>query len=144
MSSLFRITAFAIFFLALGQAFAGEPGDACRAVALVHKAVADLGQCGREKTITQANNAMGRFVNRHLYAVIHDMNGKTHANPAPRMLGKGASALKDADEKPFIKDRFGMLKTWIDFKWPNSVTQQIENGSLTLSARMTWFSLVGF
>lgn len=92
-------------------------------------------ESGRQTTIVEANYPKGRFVDRDLYVVIHDMRGKALANPVlPRMVGMDLSAVKDVDGKAFMKERLEILKTrnsgWIDFKWPNSVTKQIEKRSV--------------
>lgn len=115
--------------------WAADLGTQEEAVAMVHKAVAMLNDSGKDKTIAEANNPKGRFVDRDLYVVIHDLHGKVLANPVlPRMVGVDLSSVKDVDGKMFIKERLDMLKStgsgWIDFKWPNSVTKQIEKRSV--------------
>lgn len=117
------------------HASAAEFGSADEAVAMVRQATAYLHDNGREQTIAEANKPKGRFVDRDLYIVIHDMQGRALANPAlPRMVGADISGVKDVDGKAFIRDRLAMLKTadrgWIDFKWPNSLTQKIEQRSV--------------
>ncbi|RZT08846.1 Cache domain-containing protein [Duganella sp. CF402] len=118
-----------------GPLRAADLGSADEAVSMVRKAVAMLADSGKDKTIAEANNPHGRFVDRDLYVVIHDLHGTVLANPVlPRMVGHDLSAVKDVDGKMFIKERLDMLKTsnrgWIDFKWPNSVTKQIEKRSV--------------
>jgi cytochrome c len=135
MRPLIRILLLALLLALVGPVRAAELGSREEAVAMVHKAVAMLADSGREKTIAEVNNPKGRFVDRDLYVVIHDMQGKVLANPMlPRMVGVDLSGVKDVDGKMFIKDRLEMLKTagngWIDFKWPNSVTRQIEKRSV--------------
>ncbi|MRW94159.1 histidine kinase [Duganella sp. FT80W] len=125
----------ALLLALVGPLRAAELGSREEAVAMVHKAVAMLADSGREKTIAEVNNPKGRFVDRDLYVVIHDMQGKVLANPVlPRMVGVDLSGVKDVDGKMFIKERLEMLKSasngWIDFKWPSSVTRQIEMRSV--------------
>jgi|SRR5476649_2153581 len=135
MSKLFKLVLLALAFCIALPASAAEFGSADEAVAMVNKAVAYLKENGQDKTVAEANNPKGRFVDRDLYIVIHDMDGKALANPVlPRMVGMNLSQLKDVDGKFFIQERLAMLKTtdhgWIDFKWPNSLTQKIEKRSV--------------
>lgn len=135
LQTMATVLAMVFAMLMVAPARAGEFGTADEAVAMVHKAVAMFKDSGRQKTIAEANDPKGRFVDRDLYVVIHDMTGKALANPVlPRMVGMDLSALKDVDGKAFIKERLDTLKTrnsgWIDFKWPNSVTKHIEKRSV--------------
>ena len=123
-----------LFCLAAAPLRAADLGTSEEAVAMVHKAVAMLNASGKDKTIAEANNPKGPFVDRDLYVVIHDLQGKVLANPVlPRMVGVNLSNVKDVDGKMFIHERLEMLKTagsgWNDFKWPNSVTKNVEKRS---------------
>jgi cytochrome c len=114
-----------------GASYAGEFGNAEEAVAMVHKAIAFMKANGKEKTIAEANNPKGQFVDRDLYVAITDSNGKMLANsPNPRLIGKDLMELKDADGKYFMKNRFESLKTkngvWTDYKWLNPITKNID------------------
>lgn len=116
------------------SASAGDLGSADEAMAMVKKAVSYLEQHGQEQTLAELAKPTGQFVDRDLYVVVHDMNGVVLANSQlPRMVGKDISALQDVDGKAFIKERLQMLNKssngWIDFKWPNSVTQKIDTRS---------------
>jgi signal transduction histidine kinase len=135
MRQLIRYLLIALLCAFTGPLRAADLGSREEAVVMVHKAVAMLADSGREKTIAEANNPKGRFVDRDLYVVIHDLQGRVLANPVlPRMVGVDLSGVKDVDGKMFIKERLEMLKSassgWIDFKWPNSVTKQIEKRSV--------------
>src|SRR4051812_16568844 len=104
MKKLLKLIAVTLAILAATPSWAGELGSADEAVAMVRKAAAMLNESGRDKTIAEANNPKGRFVDRDLYVVIHDMNGKVLANPVlPRMIGMDLSAVKDVDGKAFMK-----------------------------------------
>lgn len=116
-------------------AHAADFGTSEEAVAMVKKAVTFLDKNGEEKAIAAFNEPTGQFVDRDLYIVVHDMQGKVLANSAlPRMVGKNIIDLKDTDGKAFIRERIRMLSTasngWIDFKWPNSVSKTIEARSV--------------
>ncbi|MHA4867950.1 cache domain-containing protein [Duganella sp. PWIR1] len=135
MRKLINYLVLALACILAGPLRAADLGSQEEAVAMVHKAVAMLAESGKDKTIAEANNPKGRFVDRDLYVVIHDLHGKVLANPVlPRMVGVDLSGVKDVDGKMFIKERLDMLKTatsgWIDFKWPNSVTKNIEKRSV--------------
>ena len=117
--------------LATGLSAAAELGTADEAIAMVDKATTYLAKNGRDKTLVEINKPNGAFVDRDLYVVVHDMTGKVLANPVlPRMVGKDIKDIKDVDGKAFVRERLAKLekseKGWIDFKWPNSLTQKID------------------
>ena len=115
-------------------ATAAELGTAAEARAMVKKAVAYLKQNGKDKTLAEISNNKGAFVDRDLYLSVYDMRGFVLAHGAnAKLIGKDVSALKDADGKAFIQDILAQAKAaghgQADYKWPNSVTKNIQDKS---------------
>ncbi|CUI05206.1 Methyl-accepting chemotaxis protein I (serine chemoreceptor protein) [Janthinobacterium sp. CG23_2] len=115
---------------------ASDHGSAEEAKALVQKVIAYMKANGREKTIAEINDMQNtRFRDRDLYVTINDMNMKNLAHGAnAKMQGKDLIDLKDADGKPFMRERLELVKTkgkgWQDYKFVNPVTKQIEPKSM--------------
>ncbi len=129
MLKFFKLFAFSLLLQA--SAGAAELGTAPEAIAMVNKALAYLAENGRDKTLAEVNNKTGIFVDRDLYVVAHDMKGVVLANAVlPRMVGKDLSETRDVDGKYFMRERLAILAKapsgWIEFKWPNSVTQKVD------------------
>jgi cytochrome c len=111
-------------------AYAADKGTADEAVAMVKKAVAYLKANGKEKAIAEFNNPKGQFNDRDLFIVSFDMAGNNLSHSNTRMHGKNFMAVKDADNKQFIKDWYDVANTkgkgWVDYKWVNPTSQAIE------------------
>lgn len=74
------------------------------------------------------------FHDRDLYPFIYDMKGVNVAHGArPALIGKNLISLKDQDGKFLIRDMLEMARTkgsgWYDYKWPNPLTDKIEDKS---------------
>ncbi|MBC3863321.1 cache domain-containing protein [Undibacterium jejuense] len=124
-----------IFFANTALAATGSHGTADEAVAMVNKVIAFMKINGKDKTIAEVNNLQGRFRDRDLYISINDMNGINLAHGAnARIQGKNLLEMKDADGKPFYRERIEMAKTkgegWQDYKFVNPETKQIENKAM--------------
>ena len=136
MKIYFRAIMAAVLVAATGLASANaNHGTAEEAVAMVKKAIAFHKANGMEKTIAEVNNLKGQFVDRDLYVVIYNMNGKNIAHGAnPRMVGKDLIDLKDGEGKPFMRERIEIIKTkgkgWQDYKFVNPVSKNIEPKSM--------------
>jgi len=129
----FFVAALMAFFLVgvTGVAFAGEYGTKAEAEAMVKKAVAYIKENGKEKAFAEFNNKKGKFVDRDLYIMVYDMNGKALAHGAnQKMVGKDFIDMKDPDGVPYVKERIEIAKTkgkgWQEYKFTNPVTKQIE------------------
>jgi cytochrome c len=112
-----------------------EHGTAQEATAMVKKVLTFMKANGKEKTLAEVNNLQGRFRDRDLYITINDLEGKNLAHGAnAKMQGKDLIDLKDADGKPFMRERMELAKTkgkgWQDYKFVNPVTKQIEQKSM--------------
>ncbi|MES2103097.1 MAG: cache domain-containing protein [Pseudomonadota bacterium] len=135
MKKLFTTIFFAVLALGLGPAaLAADKGSADEAVALVKKAAAYLKENGKEKAFAEFNNPKGQFVVKDLYVFAYGANGDgiTLAHGAnAKLIGKNLLELKDNDGKFIVKGFIAAAnskegKGWVDYKWPNPVTKQIE------------------
>ena len=116
---------------------AGEHGTAQEATAMVKKVLTFMKANGKEKTLAEVNNLQGRFRDRDLYITINDLEGKNLAHGAnAKMQGKDLIDLKDADGKPFMRERMELAKTkgkgWVDYRYNNPVTKNLEDKSTYL------------
>ncbi len=119
------------------HAGAAEEGTKEEAVAMVKKAIEYIKANGNEKSFDEINNLKGQFVDRDLYVVVYDMNGKCLAHGQKKsMVGKDLIDLKDTDGKEYMKERVELMKkqntAWQDYKFMNPVSKQIEPKSMYL------------
>jgi len=96
---------------------------------LVAKAVAAIKKDGGKvfEAITAKDAA---WVRGDLYPVVYDLNGKVLAHGQnPKMVGKDLIALRDADGKPFIRERIDLAKQkpsfWQDYSFVDPVSKSI-------------------
>lgn len=134
MQKLLRVILLVTSFGFAAPGFAADHGTAEEAVAMVHKVIAYIKANGKEKAIEEVNSQK-QFIDRDLYVSIGDAHGLSFAHGgSPRLAGKNLGELKDVDGKPFVKEGGEILKTkpsgWVDYKWPNPVTKQIEQKSM--------------
>ncbi len=104
-------------------------GTAKEAEAMVAKAVAYAKKVGNEKAYQDFTNKEAPFVDRDLYVVVYDMNGKVLAHGQnPKMVGKDLIDLLDPDGKAFVRERVELGKTkpkfWHDYKWTDPLTKK--------------------
>jgi cytochrome c len=128
---------FLVLAMGIQMAMAADAGTKDEAVALVKKATEYIKANGREKGFEEISNPQGKFVDRDLYVVVYDMNGKCLAHGAnAKMIGRDLIDNKDVDGKEFVKERVEMMKKeqtgWQDYKFRNPVTNQIEPKSMYL------------
>jgi cytochrome c len=130
MKSLIKILlVFAFLFSTINAQKSGTPAEA---EALVKKVVSFFKANGQERTFAAVSNLKGDFVKGDLYVFVYDLTGKCVAHGGnPKMVGKDLIDLKDADGKPFVKERIDIIKTkgsgWQNYKWTNPVDKAIEN-----------------
>ena len=118
-----------------GAAAAAEAGSKDEAVALVKKAIGFIQANGADKAYAEFSNPKGQFVDRDLYVVVYDMNGKCLAHGANvKMIGRDLMDNKDVDGKEFVKERVEMMKKqpsgWQDYKFRNPTSNQVEPKSM--------------
>lgn len=106
-----------------------------QAEAYVKKAVAFAKENGMDKLIQETNQASGRFhvaSGGELYIFIYDMNGNCRAigYNTGAFVGKNRLDVKDPDGKSFLKEMLavakGKGKGWVDYKYPNPMSNKIE------------------
>jgi signal transduction histidine kinase len=110
---------------------AGDKGTKEEAIAMVKKVIEFWKTNGDEKTFEEVSNLSGQFVDRDLYVIIFDMNGKCMAHGAnPKMVGRELIAHTDVDGREYIRERVEMMNKqttgWNDYKFRNPVSNQIE------------------
>ena len=121
--------------LTQAPALAAERGTADEAVAMAKKAIAYIKANGREKAYAEINDRSGQFVDRDLYVVVYDMNGKNLAHGQnPRMVGKDLIDIRDGDGKHYMRERIEIIKAkgkgWQDYKFVDPLTKKIEPKSM--------------
>ena len=120
-----------VLVLGLNTALAAEVGNKDEATAMAKKAIGFLKTNGADKAYAEISNPKGQFVDRDLYVVVYDMNGKCLAHGAnAKMIGRDLIDNKDVDGKEFMKERVEMMKKqasgWQEYKFRNPTTNQIE------------------
>lgn len=99
------------------------------AEALVVKAVKAV-VADRAITLKEITAKDKKWVDRDLYAVVYDMNGKCIAHGQnEKQVGKDLIELADADGKEFVKERVALAKSkgkfWQDYKFTDPVTKKV-------------------
>ena len=135
MKILLRGALFMALFAGAATGFAAEHGTRDEAVAMVQKAMTYLKQNGREKAFAEINNRQGQFVDRDLYVVVYDMNGKNIAHGGnTKMVGKDLIDMKDVNNKPFMRERIEIVKAkgkgWQDYVFANPASGMMESKSM--------------
>jgi cytochrome c len=109
----------------------GTPDEA---VAMVKKAGAYLEKNGRDKAIAAFNDPKGEFIKGDLYVFMVDQQGLMLAHGQnPKMVNKNLMELNAGGVYP-IKEFLKIAnspagKGWVSYKWPNSVSKNLEDKS---------------
>jgi len=124
-----------VLIFGLNTLLAAVVGTKDEAVAMVKKAIGFLKTNGPEKAYAEISNPKGQFIDRDLYVVVYDMNGKCLAHGANvKMIGRDLIDNKDVDGMEFVKERLDTMKKqasgWQDYKFRNPTTNQIEPKSM--------------
>jgi signal transduction histidine kinase len=117
--------------LCVGAAKAADNAGKDEAVAMVQSAVAFIRQEGPERAYSEISDRAGRFVDRDLYVVVYQLDGKVLAHGGnEKFVGKDVINAQDIDGKLFIKERVELAATqasfWQDYKIVNPVSKRIE------------------
>ncbi len=136
--------------LAAPSAHAGsEFGSKDEAVAMVKRVQEKFRTEGAQATFSAVSDKSTKeFHDRDLYPFIYDMSGKNVAHGArPALIGKNLIGLKDQDGKYLIREMVEIAKGpgsgWIDYKWPNPLTNKIEDKSSYIEKMGDYFVGVG-
>jgi methyl-accepting chemotaxis protein len=119
----------------LGQAIAAFKTDRAelreRAIALVRRGIKHLAEHGPGRAFGDFNDPHGRFREGELYLVVLDMNCVVQANGGnSALVGRDDSQLADVDGKrfsaEFIQVALSRGRGWVDYKFMNPKTKQVE------------------
>jgi len=129
------LAAFAtVVFLTLAcSASADQNGSKDEAVAMVKRVETMFAKDGADATFKAVTDkSTADFHDRDLYPFIYDMSGTCVAHGArPALIGKNLMDLKDQDGKYLIHEILDIAKGpgsgWVDYKWPNPLTNKIED-----------------
>lgn len=141
--------AFAAVIIITSPAPAAEFGSKDEAVAMVKRVQAEFKKAGPEATFKEVSDtAVKKFHDRDLYPFIYDMSGLCVAHGArAALIGKNLFDLKDQDGKYLIREMVAIAKGpgsgWIDYKWPNPLTNKIEDKSSYVEKLGPYFVGVG-
>ncbi|MGP0092717.1 MAG: cache domain-containing protein [Xanthobacteraceae bacterium] len=127
----------AIFFglaLMMPSARAAEFGTRDEAVAMVKRVQEKFKKDGPDATFKAVTEKVAEFHDRDLYPFIYDLNGVCIAHGADATLvGKNLINVKDDNGKLLIQELVAVAKGpgsgWVDFRWPNPITKQIQDKS---------------
>ena len=114
-----------------GAVNAGESANRDEATAMVKKAVSFIREQGAEKAYAEISNKAGKFIDRDLYVVVYQLDGKVLAHGAnEKFIGKDMSEAQDVDGKLYVKERIELANKqptfWQDYKFVNPVTKKVE------------------
>ena len=152
MGETMRILAFLAFAALIAIASpapAAEFGSKDEAVAMVKRVQAEFKKAGPDATFKEVSDKTVKdFHDRDLYPFIYDMSGLCVAHGAREaLIGKNLIDLKDQDGKFLIREMVAMSKGpgsgWIDYKWPNPLTNKIEDKSSYIEKMGDYFVGVG-
>jgi signal transduction histidine kinase len=126
-----------------------EYGTKAEAVAMV-KRVQDMFKAqGADATFKAVDDkAVASFHDRDLYPFVYDMKG-TCVAPGARtaLVGKSLIDLKDQDGVYLIRKIVNLAEGpgdgWVDYKWPNPITNKIEDKSSYVERMGDYFVGVG-
>ncbi len=135
--------------LAVCPADAAEFGTREEAVAMVKRVQAEFAATGAEGTFAAVNDKSNpQFHDRDLYPFIYDLKGLNVAHGArPALVGKNLISLKDQNGTYLIQEMIAIAKGpgkgWVDYKWPNPITNKIEDKSSYIERMGDYFVGVG-
>ena len=128
---------------------ASEFGTREEAVAMVKRVQDKFRKDGPEATFKAVTDqSTSEFHDRDLYPFIYDLTGLCVAHGArPALVGKNLISLKDQDGKHLIRDMITLATSsgsgWVDYKWPNPITNKIEDKSSYVEKLGDYFVGVG-
>ena len=127
--SLIPALAATLVFVATAAVADGASKD--EAVAMVKKAVATIKGEGPEKAYPEFTNKDAKFIDRDLYVVVYQLDGKVLAHGSnEKFVGKDMSDAQDVDGKLYVKERVELAgkqpSFWQDYKFVNPVSKKVE------------------
>jgi cytochrome c len=149
---MLKVVAAALFAVGLAwPAAAGEStvGNRDEAVAMVKRVQQKFQAEGAEPTFKAISEAgVAEFHDRDLYPFVYNLDGINVAHGArPALIGKSLISMKDQDGKYLIQEMIGIARSagsgWIDYKWPNPITNRIEDKTSYVERMGDYFVGVG-
>lgn len=119
-----------MFVLALFPAMSSLANSQEQATKLVMSAAAFYKANGLEKTLEELSNPKGQFREGDIYVFAYDLTGTMLAHPNNSLIGQNLVDVPDADGKLFRKEIIevatGKGSGWVDYKYQNPKTKQME------------------
>jgi cytochrome c len=149
---MFRVlAAFAAIALVAQISFvsAGEYGSRDEAVAMVKRVEDMFASAGAESTFKAVSDkSVAAFHDRDLYPFIYDLSGRCVAHGArPALIGKNLLELKDQEGKYLIREMVDIARGpgsgWVNYKWPNPLSNKIEDKASYVEKMGDYFVGVG-
>jgi len=148
---MFRLSLVATVLCALSVSLpsaAADVGTKAEAVAMVKRVQAKFKKDGPEATFAAVTNRDPAFRDRDLYPFIYRLDGVNVAHGArPALVGKNLLNLKDPDGVPLIRQMVQIAKDkgsgWSNYKWPNPITNAIEDKTSYVERMGDYFVGVG-
>jgi cytochrome c len=146
---LVALLVFASLFAVSPARAAEDHGTKAEAVAMVKRVQEMFAKDGAQATFAAVSDKSTKaFHDRDLYPFIYDMSGVCVAHGArPALIGKKLIDLKDQDGKYLIREMVEVAKApgsgWVDYKWPNPITNKIEDKSSYIEKMGDYFVGVG-
>ena len=127
---------------------ADDKGTKEEAVAMVKRVQARFSADGPDATFDAVTRRDPAFNDRDLYPFIYRLDGVNVAHGArPALVGKNLINIKDPDGVLLIRKMVQVATSegsgWIDYKWPNPVTNVIEDKSSYVERMGDYFVGVG-
>ena len=141
--------AMVVMLLVIHPARAAEFGTRVEAVAMVKRVQKMFAEAGAAETFKAVDDRSNpAFHDRDLYPFIYDLNGVCVSHGArPALIGKNLISLKDQNGVYVIQEMIVLAKGpgngWVDYKWPNPITDKIEDKSSYVEKMGDYFVGVG-
>jgi signal transduction histidine kinase len=130
-------------------AAAAEFGTKDEAIAMVKRVQEKFKKDGADATFKAVSDPSSKdFHDRDLYPFVYDLNGVNFAHGArPVLIGKDLMGLKDQDGvyliQEMVKIANGPGSGWVNYKWPNPLTNKIEDKTSYVEKMGNYFVGVG-
>ena len=130
-------------------AAAAEFGTKDEAVAMVKRVQEQFAKDGADATLKAVSDQSTKeYHDRDLYPFIYELNGVNVAHGArPALIGKNLLDLKDQDGIYLIREMIKLANSpgsgWVDYKWPNPLTNKIEDKTSYVEKMGAYFVGVG-
>ncbi len=114
-----------------GVAAAADGAGKDDAIAMVKKATTFIKEQGPDKAYPEISNKAGKFIDRDLYVVVYQLDGKVLAHGSnEKFVGKDMIDAQDVDGKLYVKERVELAgkqpSFWQDYKFVNPVSKKVE------------------